>query len=47
MRIGKAKGRPRGKQPKLNPRQETHLVALLKSGEYANGAGCGHCTPPE
>ena len=34
MRIAKAKGRLRGKQPKLNPRQEAHLVALLKSGEY-------------
>jgi DNA invertase Pin-like site-specific DNA recombinase len=27
--------RLRGKQPKLNPRQEAHLVALLKSGEYS------------
>ena len=27
MRIAKAKGRLRGKQPKLNPRQEAHLVA--------------------
>ncbi len=35
MRVEKAKGRLRGKQPKLNPRQEAHLVALLKSGEYS------------
>ena len=35
MRIAKAKGRLRGEQPKLNPRQEAHLVALLKSGEYS------------
>ena len=35
MRIAKAKGRLRGKQPKLNPRQEAHMVALLKSGEYS------------
>ena len=35
MRVAKAKGRLRGKQPKLNPRQEAHLVALLKSGEYS------------
>jgi len=35
MRIAKAKGRLRGKQPKLNPRQEAHLVALPKSGEYS------------
>lgn len=30
----KAKGHLRGKQPKLNPRQEAHLVELLGSGEY-------------
>ena len=35
MRVAKAKGRLRGKQPKLNPRQEAHLVALLKSGGYS------------
>ena len=35
MRIAKAKGRLRGKQPKLNPRQEAHLVALLKSSGYS------------
>ena len=34
MRVAEAKGRLRGKQPKLNPRQEAHLVLLLKSGEY-------------
>src|SRR5207344_3235121 len=33
MKVAKAKGRLRGKQPKLNPRQEAHLVLLLKSGE--------------
>ncbi len=32
MRVAKAKGRLRGKQPRLNPRQEAHLVLLLKSG---------------
>ena len=26
MRVAKAKGRLRGRQPKLNPRQEAHLV---------------------
>ena len=44
MKIAKAKGRLRGKQPKLNPRQEAHLVALLKSGEYTTaelGDLCG------
>jgi len=34
MKVAKAKGRLRGKQPKLNHRQEAHLVALLKGGEY-------------
>ena len=34
MRVAKAKGHLRGKQPKLNPRQEAHLVELLHSGEY-------------
>jgi len=35
MRVAKAKGHLRGKQPKLNPRQEAHLVELLHSGEYS------------
>jgi DNA invertase Pin-like site-specific DNA recombinase len=30
-----AKGRLRGKQPKLNRRQEAHLVSLVHSGEYS------------
>jgi hypothetical protein len=30
----KAKGHLRGKQPKLNHRQEAHLVSLLDTGEY-------------
>ena len=34
MRVAKAKGHLRGKQPKLNPRQEAHLVELLGSGDY-------------
>lgn len=29
-----AKGHLRGKQPKLNHRQEAHLVSLLETGEY-------------
>lgn len=37
MRVAKAKGHLRGKQPKLNPRQEAHLVELLASGEYTTG----------
>ena len=35
MTVAKAKGRLRGKQPKLNPRQEAHLVALLQAGEHS------------
>jgi DNA invertase Pin-like site-specific DNA recombinase len=34
MRVAKAKGHLRGKQPKLSPRQEAHLVELIRSGEY-------------
>jgi hypothetical protein len=30
-----AKGRLRGKQPKLNPRQKAHLVGLLQAGEHS------------
>ena len=29
MKVAKAKGRLRGKQPKLNPRQEAHLADLF------------------
>jgi DNA invertase Pin-like site-specific DNA recombinase len=35
MRVAKAKGRLRGKQPKLNPRQEAHLVSLYRQGEHS------------
>jgi DNA invertase Pin-like site-specific DNA recombinase len=35
MKVAKAKGHLRGKQPKLNRRQEAHLVALLQSGEFS------------
>ena len=35
MRVAKAKGRLRGKQPKLNARQEAHLVALHRAGEHS------------
>jgi hypothetical protein len=31
MRVAKAKGYMRGKQPKLNPRQEAHLIELLRA----------------
>jgi hypothetical protein len=32
-----AKGRLRGKQPKLTPRQEAHLVRLHQVGGHASG----------
>jgi len=35
MKVAKAKGHRRGKQPKLNRRQEAHLVSLIDSGEYS------------
>ncbi|QNK79482.1 recombinase family protein [Nakamurella sp. PAMC28650] len=35
MKVAKAKGRLRGKQPKLNPRQEAHLVALFEAGQHS------------
>ena len=34
MAIARAKGRLRGKQPKLTPRQETHLVELHDGGGH-------------
>ncbi|MDQ2849421.1 MAG: recombinase family protein [Actinomycetota bacterium] len=35
MKVAKAKGHLRGKQPKLTRRQEAHLVSLIHSGEYS------------
>ena len=35
MRVAKAKGRLRGKQPKLNVRQEALLVTLHRAGEHS------------
>lgn len=37
MRVAKAKGRLRGKQPKLSPTRETHLVKLYRAGEHTVG----------
>jgi DNA invertase Pin-like site-specific DNA recombinase len=36
MKVAKAQGRLRGKQPKLTPRQEAHLVALHRTGEHTS-----------
>jgi hypothetical protein len=35
MKIAKAKGHLRGKQPKLKPCQEAHLASLFEGGEYS------------
>jgi hypothetical protein len=37
MKVAKAKGRLRGKQPKLSPIQEAHLVKLYRAGEHTIG----------
>ena len=47
--VAKANGRLRGKQPKLNRRQDAHLVSLVHSGEYstaevADSFGVGRST---
>jgi DNA invertase Pin-like site-specific DNA recombinase len=34
MKVAKAKGRLRGKQPKLSAKQEAHLVALYRAAEH-------------
>ncbi|MBG6181382.1 recombinase family protein [Arthrobacter sp. CAN_A1] len=34
MQLAKEKGRLRGRQPKLRPRQEAHLVSLHAAGEH-------------
>jgi len=39
--VAKAKGRLRGKQPQLSPRQEAHLVAPHQAGEYTVGEYTG------
>ncbi len=36
MKVARAKGRLRGKQPKLSPTQETHLVELHRAGTYTS-----------
>jgi len=37
MKIAKARGRLRGKKPKLSPKQEAHLVKLHTAGEHTTG----------
>jgi len=37
MQVAKAKGRLRGKEPRLNPKQEAHLVELHAVTQHATG----------
>ena len=37
MKVAKAKGRLRGKQPKLTVRQEAHLAAMHAGGDHTPG----------
>ncbi|WP_417234753.1 recombinase family protein [Arthrobacter sp.] len=37
MAVAKAKGRLRGKKPKLSPTQEKHLVSVHKAGTHTTG----------
>jgi DNA invertase Pin-like site-specific DNA recombinase len=36
MKVARAKGRLRGKKPKLSPRQEAHLVVLHHAGAHTS-----------
>jgi DNA invertase Pin-like site-specific DNA recombinase len=36
MKVARAKGRLRGKKPKLSPRQESHLVSLHHAGAHTS-----------
>ena len=36
MKVAKAKGRLRGKPPRLSPSQETHLVGLYRAGQHTS-----------
>lgn len=46
MKVAKAKGRLRGKQPKLNPAQEPHLVELWHAGRHASARRRRSSDPP-
>jgi DNA invertase Pin-like site-specific DNA recombinase len=35
MAVAKAKGRLKGKPPKLSPRQQTHLIKLHRAGTHS------------
>jgi hypothetical protein len=44
MKVARAKGRLRGKKPKLSPRQESHLVAVHHAGTHTS-AELAKCSP--
>lgn len=44
MKVAKAKGRLKGKQPKLSRKQEAHLVSLVHIGEYSTLASIHRST---
>jgi hypothetical protein len=46
MKVARAKGRLRGKQPKLTARQEHHLVQLHHAGEHTTPSW-PNCSPSE
>ena len=37
MKVEKAKGRLRGKEPNLSPKQEAHLISLQLAGGHTMG----------
>ena len=41
MKVAKAKGRLRGRQPKLKPNQAKHLLELHDSGSWRPLTSCG------
>jgi DNA invertase Pin-like site-specific DNA recombinase len=47
MRAAKAKGRLRGRRPKLNARQEAHLVSLIAAGQHSRGRRPVRGQPPD
>ena len=44
MKVARAKGRLRGKQPKLKPAQEAHLVELWRAGQHTSAELAEHRT---
>ena len=48
MAVARAKGKLRGRQPKLSTAQQAHLVKLHGSGEHsiANWPSCSRCPDP-